>query len=71
MADGKADLRGMLAVVAGPSRGAGRAGVAGGAGRGGATLYVTGRTARDGPASVAGAPGSIEATADEVGARRG
>jgi NAD(P)-dependent dehydrogenase (short-subunit alcohol dehydrogenase family) len=66
----KQTLAGKVAVVAGGSRGAGR-GVALALGEAGATVYVTGRTARGGPAPADGAPGSIEATADEVSARGG
>jgi NAD(P)-dependent dehydrogenase (short-subunit alcohol dehydrogenase family) len=64
------DLRGRVAVVAGASRGAGR-GIALALGECGATVYVTARTVRGGPAPVDGAPGTIEETADEVNARGG
>src|SRR5271155_1642271 len=63
-------LMGRIAVVAGGSRGCGR-GIALGLGESGATVYVTGRTARDGTKPVDGAPGTIEQTAEEVIARGG
>jgi NAD(P)-dependent dehydrogenase (short-subunit alcohol dehydrogenase family) len=58
-----------IAVVTGASRGAGRA-IAAVLGEAGATVYVTGRTARGTPA-VDNLPGTIEDTADEVTARGG
>jgi NAD(P)-dependent dehydrogenase (short-subunit alcohol dehydrogenase family) len=58
-----------IAVVTGASRGAGRA-IAAVLGEAGATVYVTGRTARGTPA-VDNLPGTIEDTADEVTARNG
>jgi NAD(P)-dependent dehydrogenase (short-subunit alcohol dehydrogenase family) len=64
------DLRGKVAVVAGASRGAGR-GIALALGESGATVYVTARTVRGGPAPTDGAPGTIEETAEEVTARGG
>src|ERR1700722_10644818 len=64
------DLRGKVAVVAGASRGAGR-GIALALGECGATVYVTARTVRGGPAPPDGAPGTIEETAEEVTARGG
>jgi NAD(P)-dependent dehydrogenase (short-subunit alcohol dehydrogenase family) len=62
-------LKDKIAVVTGASRGAGRA-IAAVLGEAGATVYVTGRTAR-GRAAVDGLPGSIDDTADEVTARGG
>ncbi|MCA9692089.1 MAG: SDR family NAD(P)-dependent oxidoreductase, partial [Myxococcales bacterium] len=56
-----------VAVVTGASRGVGR-GVALALGDAGATVYVTGRTIRDGEAPL---PGTIGATADEVSRRGG
>jgi NAD(P)-dependent dehydrogenase (short-subunit alcohol dehydrogenase family) len=64
------DLRGKVAVVAGASRGAGR-GIALALGECGATVYVTARTVRGGPAPPDGAPGTIEETVEEVTARGG
>lgn len=58
------DLRGCVAVVTGASRGAGR-GIACVLGQCGATVYVTGRSTRDG-ATTENVPGTIEGTADEV-----
>ena len=63
-------LKDHVAVVAGASRGAGR-GIALALGEAGATVYVTGRTTRDGPKPPDGAPGTIEDTAEEVTARGG
>jgi NAD(P)-dependent dehydrogenase (short-subunit alcohol dehydrogenase family) len=63
-------LNDKVAVVAGASRGCGR-GIAVALGDAGATVYVTGRTTRIGPAPVDGAPGTIEDTADEVTRRGG
>jgi NAD(P)-dependent dehydrogenase (short-subunit alcohol dehydrogenase family) len=63
-------LKGRVAVVAGASRGAGR-GIALAFGEAGATVYVVGRTTRDGPRPPDGAPGTIEDTAEEVTARGG
>lgn len=63
-------LKGSVAVVTGASRGAGR-GIALALGGAGATVYVTGRTARGGPKPPDDAPGTIEETADEVSARGG
>lgn len=62
-------LRGKVAVVTGASRGAGR-GIAHVLGEEGATVYVTGRTAR-GSSSPTGRPETIEDTAEEVTARGG
>src|ERR1700722_4045548 len=64
------NLRGKVAVAAGASRGAGR-GIALALGECGATVYVTARTVRGGPAPADGAPGTIEETAEEVTARGG
>lgn len=62
-------LRDKVAVVTGASRGAGR-GIARVLGEEGATVYVTGRTARGG-SSPTGRPETIEDTAEEVIARGG
>lgn len=62
-------LRDTVAVVTGASRGAGR-GIARVLGEEGATVYVTGRTTRDGP-NPTGRPGTIDDTAQEVGDRGG
>jgi NAD(P)-dependent dehydrogenase (short-subunit alcohol dehydrogenase family) len=59
-----------VAVVAGASRGGGR-GIAVELGAAGATVYVTGRTRRQGPPPTDGAAGTIEDTADEVTAAGG
>src|SRR5215470_10121862 len=63
-------LIGKVAVVTGASRGAGRA-IAAVLGEAGATVYVTGRTVRGGPANQEELPGTIEDTADEVTKRGG
>jgi len=63
-------LSGKVAIVAGASRGCGR-GIALALGDAGATVYVTGRTTRNGPKPVDSAPGTIEDTADEVTRRGG
>lgn len=63
------NLKGTVAVVTGSSRGAGR-GIALVLGECGATVYVTGRSVRGGPAFGRG-PGTIDDTADEVTARGG
>lgn len=65
-----ATMRGKVAVVAGGSRGAGR-GIALALGEAGATVYVAGRSRRDGWRPMDGAPGSIDETAEEVRARGG
>jgi NAD(P)-dependent dehydrogenase (short-subunit alcohol dehydrogenase family) len=62
-------LTNKVAVVTGASRGAGRA-IAVVLGEAGATVYVTGRTARN-SAAVDGLPGTIDDTADEVTTRGG
>jgi NAD(P)-dependent dehydrogenase (short-subunit alcohol dehydrogenase family) len=62
-------LRGQVAVVAGGTRGAGR-GIAVSLGASGATVYVTGRSVRGGPATGA-RPETIEETAEMVQARGG
>lgn len=59
-----ADLTGKVAVVTGASRGVGK-GVALGLGEAGATVYVTGRTTREG-ANIEELPGTIFQTATEV-----
>ncbi len=56
--------------MTGSSRGAGR-GIALALGEAGATVYVTGRSVRGGPAPADGASGTIEDTAEEVTARGG
>jgi NAD(P)-dependent dehydrogenase (short-subunit alcohol dehydrogenase family) len=68
-------LKGLVAVVTGGSRGAGR-GIAVELGAAGATVYVSGRSTRNAPADSYGKilaasgmstlPGNIDATADEV-----
>ncbi|WP_225803438.1 SDR family NAD(P)-dependent oxidoreductase [Streptomyces sp. NK15101] len=63
------DLSGKVAVVTGASRGVGR-GIALALGAAGATVYVTGRSTRDG-ARTEGLPGTVEETAEEVTARGG
>lgn len=63
-------LHGKVAVVAGASRGCGR-GIALALGDAGATVIVTGRTTRNGPAPADKAPGTIEDTAEEVTRRGG
>jgi NAD(P)-dependent dehydrogenase (short-subunit alcohol dehydrogenase family) len=62
-------LTGKVAVVTGSSRGGGR-GIAVSLGEQGATVYVTGRSVRDEPTTLA-RPGTIEDTAEEVSARGG
>jgi len=64
------NLRGLVAIAAGASRGAGR-GLALALGDTGATVYVTGRTIRGGPKPFDAAPGTIEDTAEEVTRRGG
>ncbi|WP_028080189.1 SDR family NAD(P)-dependent oxidoreductase [Solimonas soli] len=56
------NLKGVVAVVTGSSRGAGK-GIALALGAEGATVYVTGRSLKEGDAQL---PGTISATADEV-----
>ncbi|WP_338895273.1 SDR family NAD(P)-dependent oxidoreductase [Streptomyces sp. TG1A-60] len=63
------DLGGKVAVVTGASRGVGR-GIALALGAAGATVYVTGRSTRDG-ASTEGLPGTVDSTAEEVTERGG
>jgi NAD(P)-dependent dehydrogenase (short-subunit alcohol dehydrogenase family) len=62
-------LAGKVAVVAGATRGAGRA-IAACLGEAGATVYCTGRSARGQPA-MAGRPETIEETAEMVAVRGG
>ena len=64
------DFKDGVTVVAGASRGAGR-GMAVALAETGATIYVSGRTTRDGPKPFDGAPGTIEDTAEEVTRRGG
>lgn len=63
------DLGGKVAVVTGASRGVGR-GIALALGAAGATVYVTGRSTRDG-ARTEGLPGTVDDTAEEVTERGG
>src|SRR4051812_29142862 len=63
------DLRGVVALVTGASRGVGR-GVALALGDAGATVYVTGRSVR-GERTTEELPGTIEDTAEEVTGRGG
>ena len=63
-------LKNKVAVVAGASRGCGR-GIAVALGEMGATVYVTGRSIRGGPAPVDNISGTIEETAEEVTRRGG
>lgn len=63
------DLDGAVALVTGASRGVGR-GIALALGDTGATVYVTGRSVRNGPRTE-NLPGTIDDTADEVTARGG
>lgn len=63
------DLRGVVAVVAGATRGAGR-GIAVTLGEAGATVYATGRSVRGQPAT-ARRPETIDETAEWVTARGG
>jgi NAD(P)-dependent dehydrogenase (short-subunit alcohol dehydrogenase family) len=60
-------LRDRVVVVTGASRGAGK-GIALALGATGATVYVTGRTRREGEAAL---PGTVQATADAVSAAGG
>ena len=62
-------MEGMVAVVTGASRGAGR-GIALALGEAGATVYVTGRSSREG-ATTDSRPETIEETAEAVTARGG
>ncbi len=60
-------LNGCVAVVTGASRGAGK-GIALALGTAGATVYVTGRSAKEGDAPL---PGTVSATAEQVSAAGG
>src|SRR5258708_7867282 len=64
-----ANLRGKVVLVTGASRGAGK-GIALVLGEHGATVYVTGRSARGKPTTL-GRPGTIDDTAEQVTARGG
>src|SRR5262249_21201419 len=66
----KAGVAGKVAAVIGASRGGGR-GIAVALGDAGATVYVAGRTTRDGSKPADGAPGTIDDTAEEVTRRGG
>ena len=63
------DLGGTVALVTGASRGVGR-GIALALGDAGATVYVTGRSERNGPRTE-DLPGTVQDTAEEVTARGG
>ncbi|MEU8828461.1 SDR family NAD(P)-dependent oxidoreductase [Streptomyces sp. NPDC048636] len=63
------DLSKAVAVVTGASRGVGR-GIAAALGAAGATVYVTGRSAREG-SRTEGLPGTVDETAEEVTRRGG
>lgn len=63
------DLQGTIAVVTGATRGAGK-GIARALGEAGATVYVTGRSTREG-ARTKGYPGTIEDAAEAVAAAGG
>ena len=63
------ELSGRVAVVTGASRGAGRA-IAEALGAAGATVYVTGRSAR-GAGTTEGLPGTVEEAAEQVTAAGG
>src|SRR4051794_36789284 len=58
------DLKGLVALVTGASRGVGK-GIALGLGEAGATVYITGRTVEEGRVAVS-LPGTIGETAAEV-----
>lgn len=63
------DLAATVAIVTGATRGAGR-GIAAVLGERGATVFVTGRSTREGE-TTKGLPGTVEDTAEEVTARGG
>src|SRR5213596_2292735 len=66
---GRKPLTGLVAVVAGATRGAGR-GIARALGEAGATVYCTGRSTRGNP-SAYGRPETIEETAEMIAAAGG
>lgn len=61
-------LKGKIALVTGASRGAGRA-IAEELGKAGATVYVTGRSAKGNTTN--GWPGSVDDTVSQIKAKRG
>ena len=68
--DGSPPLAGRVALVAGATRGAGRA-IAVELGRAGATVYATGRSSRGGGPSELGRPETIEETGEAIAAAGG
>ena len=67
---GSPPLAGRVALVAGATRGAGRA-IAVELGRAGATVYATGRSSRGGGPSELGRPETIEETGEAIAAAGG